>query len=115
VFSKDGGDGHTRELIIEFSETPTRRETDGVVFATPLAPHATFRVALSFTMEERESSAPPNSEGQVREQSEGTEEASERSMEAWMSGFSRVRSTALSMFKSRGTAAEEHAASAENR
>lgn len=94
VFSYDGADGIRRQLEIRFSETPARREGGTVHFEIRLEPHETRRIVLSFSVREY---LPTKSETREHKEMDpaDAESAFRRSLDEWMSGFPRIRSTSL--------------------
>lgn len=94
VFVYDGGDERVRELRIRFSEPPSRKSATGVSFDVTLQSHETRRLIVSFVVAESEQPAEPHVLG-VAKDLEAAEQAFERSIDEWMKGFARVRSTSL--------------------
>jgi len=91
VFAYDGGDGVRRELRIRISRAPTRREGASITFDIALEAHESCRISLDYVVREYR----PAKERKRVPRGSDSESSLERSVEEWMAGFSRVRSTSL--------------------
>lgn len=94
VFSYQGGDDVRRELRVQFSPAPARKEDGRVWFDLEIAPHEAKRILVSLTVCEREARA-AGSEWRARFDSRDAERTFQQSIDEWMGGFAEVSSTSL--------------------
>lgn len=94
VFSQEGGDGRRRRLGVRFSEPPEKREGGKFSWELELEPHERKELLLSFSVAECETKDPWPVSRQAVTLSEAEAEFA-RSLDEWMEGFARVRSTSL--------------------
>jgi glycogen debranching enzyme len=97
VFSYEGGDQVVRELRIEFSEPPSQTREAEAIFELELGPHQVRSLGISLAIVETQTPgrADRPQVAAAAEGMSGVEKAFERSIDGWMKGFTRVRSTSL--------------------